>query len=307
MATASDAERPTLIESLTVQVKRARRFYGPTVNAATAIAARREIGEFLKPRIPDMLAQVSQEHPADAVDSDSSTSMTALPVYSYWQSAPDAVIPDIVHVCRAHLRAVTPQAILLDDAGARERLYVPDYISGRVQSRWPAQYSDYLRVGLLEATGGCWVDATCYPSQNPAEAVDPLLGMGVIYPRWAGKQIGNWFIAAQPGNHLIALQRIALETWWQENDHLPDYFLYHRIFEVLLTHIPEALRLWRRVPLLSAIPAHFLQLTMMRRYDAEDVANILAATFIHKLSYKYDPEDVPTGSVLATLLEQGTL
>src|SRR5690606_7049264 len=111
----------------------------------------------------------------------------------------------------------------------------------------------------------------------------PLIGNGTFYLRWGGTQISNWFIASRPHDPIIGFQRAALETWWTENEHLPDYFLYHRIFESLHFLMPELRRRWRNVPRVSTIPSHLLQVAMFRAYDPVEVDAMLASTFIQKL------------------------
>ncbi len=87
---------------------------------------------------------------------------------------------------------------------------------------------------------------------------------------------------------LLGMQRRALDEWWNHNDDLPDYFLYHRIFEVLQVMVPEVRGQWDAAPPLSATSAHLLQLEMMQPWRPNTLADIDAVAPLQKLSYKYD-------------------
>lgn len=290
------------IDRLAAQVDRARTHFASTIDPGASLAARAEATTFLTHRRDAIRARAAE---AAAAEGRAPVADGDLPVFTYWDAGVDQA-PPLVQACLAQLRRVHPDCHIVTRETLSDYITVPDIVAARLADR-PAQFSDFVRVSLLERYGGVWVDATCFlPAGDLIERVEPLLGAGVIYERWGGKQIANWFIAARSGNTLIALQRAALEAWWTERDDLPDYFLFHRIFEAITTVFPEAGRLWRQVPHVSAIPSHILQLAMFRPFDPWEAHAILSASFVHKLSYKYDPGDVPADSLLARVLD-GTL
>ncbi|MCR2811069.1 MULTISPECIES: capsular polysaccharide synthesis protein [unclassified Microbacterium] len=224
-----------------------------------------------------------------------------LAVYSYWNTgAHDA--PDIVRACTAQLQRMHPGVRLLDAVSVRELIDIPSRIHTVLERDRPAHFADYVRSALLDRYGGIWVDATCWVPRPLGEVIRPLLSGGVLYPRWATGQIGNWFIAAVPGSLVIRLQRAALEMWWAERDDLPDYFLYHRIFEALRALIPEFRGQWSEAGHLSSASSHVLQLSMMEPWSADVAGVIDQISIVQKLSYKYDPASVPAGSILQHLL-----
>ncbi len=229
-----------------------------------------------------------------------------LPVYCYWDTGVDAA-PELVRACMDRLQQVHPDARLLDATGIHELIAVPERVTAVLAEDHKAHYADYLRVALLEKYGGIWVDATCWLPGPLHRSILTYLDAGVVYPRWTHREIGNWFIASVPGSLIITLQRLALEMWWEERSDVPDYFLYHRVFETLHELIPEFRGQWSRVPSLSSTASHLLQLSMMQPWFP-GVADIMARlSIVQKLSYKYDPESVPEGSILARLLEHGAL
>ncbi len=193
---------------------------------------------------------------------------------------------------RLHADLATPLTVL-DGTSARELVEIPDAVADALEKDHPAHFSDFVRVSVLDRLGGIWVDATCWAPAPLPQAVAPLLTAGALYPRWTHRQIGNWFIAAVPSTPLIRLQRLALEAWWESGGGIPDYFLYHRIFEVLFDLVPEFHGQWDAAPTLSSAASHLLQLGMMQPWDPDALRFVAGASIVQKLSYKYDA--VPTG------------
>lgn len=222
-------------------------------------------------------------------------------VFTYWNTPIDTA-PPLVQACIAQLRRVHPTLQVLDGDSARELIEIPERVATLLENDRPAHFSDYVRTRVLEEHGGIWVDATAWVHRNLHDDLQcTYLRAGTIFPRWVGRAIANWFIASQPHSLILALQRRALDAWWENNDDLPDYFLYHRIFEVIQAIVPEARAQWRAAPMLSSLDAHLMQLDMMAPWRPDALRSMLDAAPLQKLSYKYD--DVPPGSMLAHLLD----
>lgn len=281
-----------LLARLLHQARRARESYSTIVDPAAAIAARREVNAFLEDHLDWIRAAAEAGPPVGLAG--------PLPVFSYWDSGVQSA-PPLVRACLGQLSRVHPEAIILDRQSVGEHIDIPPIVADRLAGR-PAHFSDYVRASLLERFGGIWVDATCFVPAPLTQQVIPLMSHGTFYLRWSGTQISNWFIASDAHDPLIALQRAALEAWWTHNDRLPDYFLYHRVFEALNALLPAVRRRWRSVPRVSTIPSHVLQLAMFRPYDQEEFEQLLSVAFVHKLSYKFDPDAVPADSILARLI-----
>jgi hypothetical protein len=302
-------------EGIDAQLKRADRFRD-SVDPVAAVAAYRTFTDFLTPRLPELReaaglpAEVGTRRDGKALAAREGAKVdpAALNLYTFW-NAPLDTAPPLVQACvgeltRLHADLPTPLTVL-DGASARELVEIPDAVARALEQDHPAHFSDFVRVSVLDELGGIWVDATCWaPAPLPA-AVAPLLTAGALYPRWTRRQIGNWFIAAVAGTPLIRLQRLALRAWWESGGGIPDYFLYHRIFEVLYDLVPEFHGQWLATPTLSAAASHLLQLGMMQPWDPEAVRFAAGASIVQKLSYKYDT--VPPGSVLERLVSGGSL
>ncbi|MCR2783100.1 MULTISPECIES: capsular polysaccharide synthesis protein [unclassified Microbacterium] len=285
-----------------------------TADPAAARRGARIVTEFLRPRVPQLREQAGL--PAGRGTAARGRGLAAadhalaadvdLPVYCYWNSGM-AAAPELVRACMLQLREHHPAAQFLDAASVRDLIDIPDRIAAVLETDRPAHFADFVRVALLERYGGIWVDATCWVPHRLERVILPFLDAGVVYPRWTTGQIGNWFIAAVPGSLVITLQRIALEMWWTERSDLPDYFLYHRIFEALHSLVPEFRGEWSEASFLSSAASHLLQLSMMQPWFPALGDLIDGLSIVQKLSYKYDPASVPEGSVLTHLLQTHSL
>ncbi|MFK4730275.1 capsular polysaccharide synthesis protein [Agromyces mediolanus] len=300
-------ELDRVMAGLRAQLERSARFEG-TIDLAASLRTSLRLVQLLQPRLGELrlaagLPEVpppsarwtarrdARTGPARPVPSDR--------VFTFW-NRPLAEAPPLVRACLAQLHRTSPQARVLDGTSARELIEIPERVASLLEAARPAHFSDYVRTRVLAEHGGIWVDATAWVDRPLDPELHRLLRAGVVLPRWARRQIANWFIAAQPGAVVLVLQRLALDAWWETTDELPDYFLYHRIFEVIQALVPEARGQWDAVPALSAASAHLLQLEMMQPWRAETARRILDAAPLQKLSYKYDA--VPPGSVLERLL-----
>lgn len=220
-------------------------------------------------------------------------------VFTYWDK-PLETAPPLVQACIAQMRTVYPALCVLDRTSVRDVVEIPVRIAELLEVDRPAHFSDYIRTKILEERGGIWADATAWIGRNLDDDLErEYLRAGTIFPRWTRRTIANWFIASYPHTPLLSLQRMTLDAWWEENDDLPHYFLYHRIFEVLQRLVPEVRGQWDAAPTLSAAGAHRLQLEMMQPWRPDTLTTIAQSAPLQKLSYKYD--EVPAGSVLEHL------
>ena len=302
------AKQSKVMSGLQAQLERISKFQD-TIDPAASIATYRRVFELLDgqleqlraevglPRTPQLLAgwrtrAVRQHYAPMPVPSHN--------VFTYWDKPLDTA-PPLVQACVAQLRRVHPTLQVLDGESVRELIEIPDRIATLLENDRPAHFYDYVRTRVLDEHGGIWVDATAWVHRNLHDDLHrTYLRAGTVFPRWTGRSIANWFIASQPHTPILGLQRRALDAWWGANDDLPDYFLYHRIFEVIQAIVPEARAQWRAAPVLSSAEAHLMQLEMMQPWRPELMRAVLDASPLQKLSYKFDT--VPPGSLLEHLI-----
>lgn len=107
--------------------------------------------------------------------------------------------------------------------------------------------ADWIRLKLLQAYGGIWIDSTVFLNSNLKQFINSLNTKFFAFFRYPTKIVSNWFLFSScKGNYVI-------ETWAREfcsivettfiDDNLkyftkwrgsPNYFLMHRVFEKLM-------------------------------------------------------------------------
>jgi hypothetical protein len=219
-------------------------------------------------------------------------------VFVYWEQGIEQA-PPIVKACRARLREMCgPAVVELDRKSLRGLVRIPPSVRAH-SPRQRAHFSDFARVALLREYGGIWVDATCLTVENLAEQFHDLTPSGFFAFRYDGARISNWFLAAQPDNYITALMHEALREYWDRRDVEVSYYFFHEMFECLY-HLDERFAdVWDRTVNLSAHPPHDLQRAMQEPYSADRLAELLAQSFVHKLTHKKEPDP---GSIFERLL-----
>ncbi|MET0414435.1 MAG: capsular polysaccharide synthesis protein [Actinoplanes sp.] len=212
--------------------------------------------------------------------------------------------PPLVGACVAALRANNPgeRVHLLSDADLGYYVDFPDDLAVALAGN-KTHFSDLLRLLLLEKYGGVWVDGTCLVTEPLRPHVDGALAKGSVFAfNYHGPYISSWFLAARPGSYALHLWRAAMFLWWEKRGELIDYFLLHHVFEMLHHLDPRFRTEWDEGHRLNSGPPHALQTEMLRPYDPDRWREIRAASFAHKLRYKYQPHEVTSASYLAHVI-----
>jgi mannosyltransferase OCH1-like enzyme len=174
---------------------------------------------------------------------------------------------------------------------------LPEYIIKKHKAGYitATHFSDILRVYLLYVYGGVWFDATVFFTQNiPAN----LLTAPLFFFRDILKNkycpISNWFIsAANPHNVLLYNVLCILCEYWNKNNKIIDYFMFHYFFNVIVESKKEYRNFFDKIPYMSNQTPHYLQLKLLfSKFDEEIWNNVKDSSFCHKLTYKIDcPQD----------------
>ncbi len=137
----------------------------------------------------------------------------ALPriVWTYWDTLP---APAIIDRCLANWRRFAPdhEIRLLDKASAAR--WLPAAIDAQAFGRLPPyRQADWLRLQLLHAHGGLWIDGSTLLAKDLAwvHRLHEAMGGGVVgfyIERYTSEpalpMLENWFIAAPPGDAFVA-------------------------------------------------------------------------------------------------------
>jgi mannosyltransferase OCH1-like enzyme len=204
--------------------------------------------------------------------------------------------PPIVKTCIAsmekHLGGY--KVVLVTEANLPDYVVFPGYIIEKYRRGIipRANFTDLLRTALLINYGGIWLDAAVLLTREiPSEIISSDLFF--FQSSFLGNEIhpcSNWFIAAR--KHSLFLKKIlsVLYLYWQENNFLLYYFIYHIAVRLVLSMDEEERKNWRHIFYKNNSDPHYLQNILFDDFDPLLMNYIRRFSFAHKLTYKFsDP------------------
>ncbi len=206
--------------------------------------------------------------------------------------------PEIVRKCIKSQNRVMPdkEFIFLDESNFRDYVELPDYIYEKREKGIisDAHFSDLVRNELLIKYGGYWLDATVYMTDGKLiPKIDKTdLFMPSFYYFGFNPEImefNNWFIHSCSGNNILSLLQKILLLYWKENDRAFNYFLY-QIFESMVNDYYK--EEFDAIPIWSQAQAHVLATYIYDDFDQDKYDFLLKTTGIHKLSTRFDKEQL---------------
>jgi tetratricopeptide (TPR) repeat protein len=226
-------------------------------------------------------------------------------IYFFWAQGIDNA-PPVVRRCHHELlRHHTPDHVVTLDANSIEDLVHIDKNAYEKAPNW-TKLSDILRLELLYRYGGIWVDATCLVRTHLLEVTPQLLEpSGFFAFRWGRNRLATWFLAAEPGNYLVAMWRAAQYAYWRHFDRSIDYKFVHHLFEALCHLDGEFKARWDETPKMRAKHSAAFRHVMHQTYEPDRFQQLLDSRFIHKLTYKYNSEQIRDDSFLSRLITEG--
>lgn len=201
--------------------------------------------------------------------------------------------PKLVQKCYQSVKDNMPdkEIIVLTSENIDNYVKFPDYIQFKIEKGIisGAHLSDLLRLELLIKYGGTWMDATifCSGSNIPAYMLDSdLFLFQCMKPGRDGHSttISNWFITATSNNKILMAVRWLLYAYWEDNNEVCDYFIFHDFFQIVIEKYVEE---WQQVvPFSNSVP-HMLLLRLFDKYDEKIWMAIKEQSPFHKLTYKF--------------------
>ena len=177
----------------------------------------------------------------------------------------------------------------------------------------PTEYSDLVRLALLQRHGGVWMDATCVCAVPLNAWIHDVTRVGFFAFSRPGPQreLASWFLCARPGDAVVDALLSASLGYWRARDVPHDYFWMHDLFGTLILHHATVAERWSRVPKLSARHRfHYgpAALRLLARPAAEDERSLTDPPApVFKLTLKVEGQGggelVPPGSLLERLLD----
>lgn len=226
-------------------------------------------------------------------------------VWIYWNTGVESA-PEIVKTCIKRLKKFDDVELrILDDCSLSRFVNFPKaieskYASGQIST---AHYSDLIRLELLYKYGGIWIDSTVLiSSERLPEFIktDKFFVFGMRKPAKNGNPIflSSWLMTAPVKHPILQVVRSYLHNYWEKNNRLNDYFLFHCVLCATLNRYPELLP--SNFGFYDNSRPHILQLKYNDRFCDQEYKEILSLTSVHKLTYKYD--QVFKGTYLDKLL-----
>lgn len=211
-------------------------------------------------------------------------------VWTLWLQGENEA-PGIVRECISSMRANLPgkHVVVLDQGNIDSYCRLPQHIVDKYEKGaiTRTHLSDLLRLELLCAMGGTWIDSTVWLSDTPAAfTTDSSLFMFQnLKPGLDGKSIAmsSWWITAQAPSRILLLTRALLYRWWEKYDRMDDYFLIHYLMQLAINCYPDE---WAHVVPASNGMTHCLLLHLGDPFDKEVYDGLCEQSSIHKLTYK---------------------
>jgi Capsular polysaccharide synthesis protein/Polysaccharide pyruvyl transferase len=219
--------------------------------------------------------------------------------------------PDVVKRCLASWETLNPgwDFRCLDAETVGRYVDLDEHVDLQSQTITAASLSDILRMLLLHEYGGVWVDATLYCNQPLDDWLPFAMGAGFFaFSRPShDRALSSWFIAALPGNRLLAKWAARALAYWRGRSHSDDYFWLHHQFGELCLIDPDARTNWISVPRISADGPHAIQAAGMYEPAESAGRGVDWTTPVFKLTHRLDEDAYRPGCLVHHVLHSREL
>lgn len=202
--------------------------------------------------------------------------------------------PPIVRKCyesiQMNMKDTEYKVVALDENNMFDYVHLPETII----EKWKngiignANFSDLCRIALLCEYGGLWLDATTLlTGPIDKEILDAdFFFLQASFLDFTATRVSNWLISSNTaGNGFLLSVRDTLLAYWEQNDIVDDYFIFHLVVAELSER--DGLKdQFEKMPFFSNTYPLLLGRELNNRYDEELFGHILKCSNIHKLTYK---------------------
>ncbi|STZ08825.1 Mannosyltransferase OCH1 and related enzymes [Moraxella caprae] len=226
-------------------------------------------------------------------------------IWQYWGQGIDGNLPEIVKLCFDSIDKYKGDytVIRLDDNNIHEYLDLPNFVWQKRQNPEfkHAFFADLIRLALLYAYGGIWIDATIlltneiddnikqqdfFMFQRDQNALNKEFwqNFNADYFCWSDKHfvnVLNSFIVAKKNHSLIHVCLDLLLNFWQTQNHITHYFFFQILFDVLVKGEHSSLN----CQIIDDTLPHLLIANINKPFDENFYQDILDKNHIHKLTY----------------------
>lgn len=231
--------------------------------------------------------------------------------FCWLQGLDDA--PPIVKRCYESLKTHLPQKDIhvITNANLYEYIELPDYIMEKYAAGLipPALFSDLIRLELLIRYGGYWIDATVFMTDDRLiTRIDdlPLFMYSFFYFGFNPEimRLNNWLILSTTNNNILSLTQSLLYAYWKEKTRVVNYFLFHIMNTMAVEYYEEE---FKRIPIVSQVDSHILAAYIFDPFDPAKYELLKQSCGIHKLSIRFDPEQMKQKDTFYDYLIDGKL
>lgn len=246
-------------------------------------------------------------------------------IWQYWgQGIDNNTMPEIVQICFNSVDKYKGEykVIRLSDATISDYVDIPEFVWEKRKNNPEFTitfFSDLLRLILINAYGGIWMDATILLTDNfPQKYIDCdyfffsrsddelykefWVNYDAYYFCWRDDfkvRFLSSIIFAKKGSELIHNLLNVMLLFWKNSEKLPCYFTLHVIYEdIIRRKMPEA-----KCMVVSDCLPHIIQTKLKKgnpHYSFKDAVNL---NNIHKMTYYKENELAKLKEVLKELSE----
>lgn len=197
--------------------------------------------------------------------------------------------PDLSKACLNSIKIVFPEYKLniITQDNLSSYIELPNYIikkykAGIIKN---ANFSDIIRLSLLEKYGGIWIDSTVLCTNDKIKS---LVDKNSLFVFKNGLLDGNkdvklssWLIASTKNNILIKDTRMLLLNYWEHHNYTESYYIMHLLFTIVTEKYPD---LWESIPSYSNVTPHMMSKELNNGYDKERFKQLDNLSSVHKLN-----------------------
>jgi hypothetical protein len=209
--------------------------------------------------------------------------------------------PELVKKCHANLECYLEgkSIIVIDEGTLGQYVTLPDIIVERWKKHQipAALYSDIIRLELLIKYGGTWIDSTVlckgtsFRFQGEIHSIQEYLDADLFLFQFRKptentfRGISNWFITARAGHPLLLMVRDMLVKYWEENDCVLSFFIFHIFFSMIVEQKPSLIE---NIPYGYSFNSLFLENHLGDEFNKEKWERLVAQICFHKMTYRLD-------------------
>ena len=205
--------------------------------------------------------------------------------------------PEIVKRCVASVKQYMPkyEIRILTNENIYDYVSLPEHIVKKYKKGIIkfAHFSDILRTALLIQYGGIWIDSTVlFTGSIPSRVLD----LSLFFLQQSKMQVtphmgSSWLLVAHKGNPILSRVLELLYAYWERENKLRDYYLYHIFFYLVLTYNKQGEQAWRAIPYYSNVDSHTLRAYLFDDYEEAGWKLFTEHSNLHKLSWKFNVND----------------